>query len=87
MDISTALVTGASKGIGKEIARKLVQAGLTVYVCSRDAARAAHAVADIGGDARPMVLDVADPVSVAAVAERIHARRPGQQRGHLPSSG
>ncbi|MEU3244685.1 MULTISPECIES: SDR family NAD(P)-dependent oxidoreductase [unclassified Streptomyces] len=71
MDISTALVTGANKGIGKEIARQLVQAGLTVYVGSRDAERAERAVADIGGDAKPLVIDVTDPVSVGAAAERI----------------
>ncbi|MFB7600353.1 SDR family NAD(P)-dependent oxidoreductase [Streptomyces sp. NPDC056160] len=71
MDISTALVTGANKGIGREIARQLVQAGLSVYVGSRDAERAERAVADIGGDARPLVLDVTDPVSIAAAADRI----------------
>ncbi|MFI8185969.1 SDR family NAD(P)-dependent oxidoreductase [Actinacidiphila glaucinigra] len=73
MAILTALVTGANKGIGKEIARQLVQAGLTVYVGSRTAERAEHTVADIGGDARPLVLDVTDPVSIASAADRIAA--------------
>ncbi|GAA0345723.1 SDR family oxidoreductase [Streptomyces blastmyceticus] len=71
MDISIALVTGANKGIGKEIARQLAQAGLTVYIGSRDAGRAERAAADIGGDARPLVLDVTDPASVAVAAERV----------------
>lgn len=73
MDISIALVTGANKGIGKEIARQLAQAGLTVYIGSRDAGRAERAAADIGGDARPLVLDVTDPASVAAAVERVEA--------------
>jgi NAD(P)-dependent dehydrogenase (short-subunit alcohol dehydrogenase family) len=50
MDNQIALVTGANKGIGKEIARQLAAAGLTVYVGSRDAARGQRAVDEIGGD-------------------------------------
>ena len=34
MENSVALVTGANKGIGKEIARHFAAAGLTVYVGS-----------------------------------------------------
>jgi NAD(P)-dependent dehydrogenase (short-subunit alcohol dehydrogenase family) len=71
MNISTALVTGANKGIGKEIARRLAQQGLTVHVGSRSAERAAHAATEIGGDARPLYLDVTDPASVTAAAEKI----------------
>ena len=41
VDNLVALVTGANKGIGKEIARQLAGAGLTVYVGSRDALGAA----------------------------------------------
>ena len=44
MNDSTALVTGANKGIGKEIARLLVAEGCTVYVGSRDAGRGQRAV-------------------------------------------
>ncbi|MEU9840064.1 SDR family oxidoreductase [Actinomadura sp. NPDC048032] len=71
MDNSIALVTGANKGIGKEIARLLAGAGLTVYVGSRDAARGERAVEEIGGAARPLVLDVTDPASIADAARQV----------------
>lgn len=42
-----AVVTGASKGIGKAIAEKLAMEGFNVAICSRDAAKLAAAAADI----------------------------------------
>jgi NAD(P)-dependent dehydrogenase (short-subunit alcohol dehydrogenase family) len=71
MSNSIALVTGANKGIGKEIARQLADRGLTVYVGSRDAGRGQQAVAEIGGDTRLLVLDVTDGQSIAAAAEQV----------------
>jgi NAD(P)-dependent dehydrogenase (short-subunit alcohol dehydrogenase family) len=62
-----ALVTGANKGIGYEIARGLGAAGVTVLVGARDAARgeeAAEKLAAEGCTAVPAVLDVTDPLSV-----------------------
>jgi NAD(P)-dependent dehydrogenase (short-subunit alcohol dehydrogenase family) len=73
VDKSIALVTGANKGIGKEIARQLAGAGLTVYVGSRDAARGERAAGEIGGDARPLVLDVTDAASIADAASQVDA--------------
>jgi NAD(P)-dependent dehydrogenase (short-subunit alcohol dehydrogenase family) len=71
MNDSTALVTGANKGIGKEIARQLADAGITVYVGSRDAGRGQQAVDELGGDARLLVLDVADSQSIAAATRQV----------------
>ena len=65
-----ALVTGANKGIGKEIARQLAAAGLAVYVGSRDAARGERAVEEIGGGARLLVLDVTNAANIAAAATK-----------------
>jgi NAD(P)-dependent dehydrogenase (short-subunit alcohol dehydrogenase family) len=73
MNHFTALVTGANKGIGKEIARQLADAGLTVHVGSRDAGRGRRAVEEIGGDARLLVLDVTDETSIADAARQIES--------------
>jgi NAD(P)-dependent dehydrogenase (short-subunit alcohol dehydrogenase family) len=60
--METALVTGANKGIGKEIARQLVAAGMTVLVGARDVGRGTAAADEIG--ARFLHLDVTDEESV-----------------------
>jgi NAD(P)-dependent dehydrogenase (short-subunit alcohol dehydrogenase family) len=65
---SSALVTGASNGIGKQIARQFAGAGLTVYVGSRTIERGRRAVDEIGGDARLLILDVTDAASIAEAA-------------------
>ncbi len=70
-DKSVALVTGANKGIGLQIARQLASAGHTVYVGSRDTARGERAAAEIGGDARLLVLDVTDAASIADAARQV----------------
>jgi NAD(P)-dependent dehydrogenase (short-subunit alcohol dehydrogenase family) len=71
MNDYTALVTGANKGIGKEIARQLAGAGLTVFVGSRDAGRGRRAAEEIGGGARALVLDVTDDASIEAAAAAV----------------
>jgi len=65
--MTTTLITGASRGLGRETARRLVSAGHTVYLGARDPDRGAAVAADIGAQA--VTLDVTDQVSVdAAVA-------------------
>jgi NAD(P)-dependent dehydrogenase (short-subunit alcohol dehydrogenase family) len=71
MHDSTALVTGASGGIGKEIARQLAAAGLAVYLGSRTVERGQHAVDGIGANARLLVVDVTNAASIAAAAAEV----------------
>ncbi|WP_031513485.1 SDR family NAD(P)-dependent oxidoreductase [Streptomyces sp. NRRL F-5123] len=65
------LITGANKGLGRETARRLVAAGHTVYLGSRDAGRGRAAAAAVGATA--VQLDVTDDASVAAAAKEIEA--------------
>lgn len=69
--MTTTLITGANKGLGFETARRLIAAGHTVYLGSRDAERGRRAAERLG--ARLVVLDVTDDASVAAAAKTIEA--------------
>ena len=67
----TALITGANKGIGLEIARQLAKRGFAVFVGARDMAKgraAAQSLCDEGYEATFIQLDVTDPVSVKHAA-------------------
>jgi NAD(P)-dependent dehydrogenase (short-subunit alcohol dehydrogenase family) len=66
-----ALVTGANKGIGLQIAKELAARGLVVLLGSRDLGRGEVAAKSIGSSARAIQLDVTDRTSIAAAASRI----------------
>lgn len=66
-----ALVTGANKGIGLQIAKELAARGLTVLVGSRQLAAGTEAARQVGSLARALQLDVTDQASIVAAAERI----------------
>jgi NAD(P)-dependent dehydrogenase (short-subunit alcohol dehydrogenase family) len=70
-DKPVALVTGANKGIGLQIAKDLSARGLTVLVGTRNIEHGEAAAKSVGADARALALDVTDQVSIADAAERI----------------
>jgi NAD(P)-dependent dehydrogenase (short-subunit alcohol dehydrogenase family) len=67
--MTTTLITGANKGLGKETARLLVDAGHTVWIGARDVERGRATATELG--ARFVQLDVTDDASVAAALATI----------------
>ena len=68
-----ALVTGAGRGLGFEIAKALAAQGAQVLLNGRDGAALATAAAAIGSAASALPFDVADEAAVAAALDRIGA--------------
>jgi NAD(P)-dependent dehydrogenase (short-subunit alcohol dehydrogenase family) len=71
LDGQTALVTGATSGIGRAVAMKLASLGATVLVHGRDAGRGTQVVEEIqlsGGTARFVPADLSDPAAAKELA-------------------
>jgi len=69
--MTTTLITGGNKSLGFETARRLIEAGQTVWIGARDEGRGRAAAAQLG--ARYVRLDVTDDESVRAAAATIAA--------------
>lgn len=67
--MTTTLITGANKGLGKETARRLIDEGHDVWIGARDPERGRAAADELG--ARFVQLDVTDDDSVASAAAEI----------------
>ncbi|MCW2971121.1 MAG: short-chain dehydrogenase/reductase [Solirubrobacterales bacterium] len=67
--MTTTLVTGANKGLGREVARRLVAEGHKVWAAARDLSRGRPVAEALG--ARFVTLDLTDDASVMAAAELV----------------
>ncbi len=75
----TALVTGASSGVGRDASAQLARVGYHVIVSARTHARAERASAELraseGVDAfEALTLDLEDPASIVAAARAVAGR-------------
>jgi 3-oxoacyl-[acyl-carrier protein] reductase len=71
-----AVITGAARGIGEAVARRLALMGAAVVLTARDRARLAQVQAGIeqlGGTASVLPCDLTDPSAVAALGENVRA--------------
>ncbi|MCW6009195.1 SDR family NAD(P)-dependent oxidoreductase [Micromonospora sp. CPCC 205371] len=73
---STILVTGATRGIGRELTRQLVKLGADVVAAGRDRAGLDALAAEHAGRVSPWTVDLADPHAVDALVRDLPDRHP-----------
>ena len=71
----TAIVTGASQGIGKGIAEKLAACGASVVIADIDLEKAEETAQACGNDAIALKLDVSNPEEVESVVNQVIEER------------
>ena len=73
----TALVTGANKGIGREVARQLAARGYRVFLGARRPEAGRKAAAELaagGGAVEFLAIDIADEAGIARAAQELAGR-------------
>jgi carbonyl reductase 1 len=70
--MQTALVTGATRGIGRGLVQKLAEDGWHVLLGARDVAQGRAVAASIRGEVGVVALDVASPASIQDCARQVH---------------
>ena len=75
-DIKVALVSGANRGIGKEVVRQLAQLNYQVFLGVRDLKKGAAAARDLGFEKQitPVELDVTNQASVDAAIQVVRSK-------------
>ncbi|MBV9463363.1 MAG: SDR family oxidoreductase [Verrucomicrobiae bacterium] len=69
-----AVVTGANRGIGLEVARQLAAAGFHVFLTARDASKGKAAAAQLGKGAEFLELDVSNAKSISTFVSELSKR-------------
>jgi NAD(P)-dependent dehydrogenase (short-subunit alcohol dehydrogenase family) len=69
LSVGTALVTGASRGLGRGVATALAQVGATVVGVARDERKLAALHAELGDRFIPVAADAADPVNAGRLID------------------
>lgn len=85
LDGREVLVTGGSRGIGRAVVERLVEAGARVHVLSRDPSEVATSVRAGGGDVWPA--DLADEASVWTTLDQLQDRLGGAPHAVVHSAG
>ena len=75
--MASAVVTGAGRGLGLEVAKLLLGRGLEVHLTDRDADLVEAAAADLGSRAHSAELDVRDEDACRAIAAQAASRQGG----------
>jgi NAD(P)-dependent dehydrogenase (short-subunit alcohol dehydrogenase family) len=79
----TAVVTGVSTGIGRAIAKALIDAGWRVFGSVRKEKDAADASAALGANFTPLLFDVTDDAAIRREATKVEAALGGKTLGAL----
>lgn len=79
----TAVVTGVSTGIGRAIAKSLVDAGWRVFGSVRKESDAKEAAAALGSNFTPLLFDVTDEAAIKREAAKVEAALNGETLGAL----
>ena len=69
-----ALITGANRGIGLQVAKELAHHGFSILVGSRKLENAEEAVKEIGENSYPIAIDVTDQQSISEAAEKVRSK-------------
>ncbi|EMJ97525.1 MULTISPECIES: SDR family oxidoreductase [unclassified Leptospira] len=79
MDKKIAIVTGASRGIGKEVSKQLAKSGIHIVCASRkkeDSEKTVVSIRQEGGSAESFALDVSDPNSIRTFLNDVLSKYP-----------